>query len=452
VKGFVETPVEIVDHMVERLFKDKRPTPSSRLLDPGCGHGVLLKGVLRWCQRNRSPIPSIVGIDSDSEKLRIATREIDPNDRVSFLNADFLAHDIGTFDYIIGNPPYVAIGELSQAELTCYRKCFETARGRIDLYLLFWERALRILRPSGRTVFITPEKFTYVETARPLRRLMSRFHIEELFYTPEDTFPGFTTYPVITVLSNSEPQRETSIRTRVGTQDSVRLPGTGDSWQPTINKSPVLPGTRTLADVSLRISCGVATGADKAFLFNRNELHPELASFARPTIGGRELRSGEPLSPSRYLLLPYDETGKLLPRDQLGAAGTYLEQEHIRERLEARTCVRRKPWYAFHETPPLEDLLRPKILCKDIAKRPYFWIDREGTIVPLHSTYYIVPAASESLDAIAAYLNSSDAVNWLVANCQRAANEFIRIQSSVLKRLPVPDELADSSGMHSLAA
>jgi adenine-specific DNA-methyltransferase len=452
VKGFVETPVEMVDLMVARLFEGRRPTEGTRLLDPGCGHGALLKGVLRWCHRNRSPVPEIVAIDSDQEKLRVARLELGTGARISFRLADFLACDIGTFDYIVGNPPYVAIEELSQDELSYYRENFETARGRIDLYLLFWERALKILRPSGRTVFITPEKFIYVETARPLRLLMSRFHIAEFLYAPEDTFPGFTTYPVITVLDNLEPEGETMIRPRAGAPYSLRLPKTGDSWQPNIHKSPFLPGDRTLADVSLRISCGVATGADKAFLFKNNELPAALRRFARLTIGGRELRQGEPLSPSRYLLLPYDEAGKLLPQDRLGAAGAYLEQTNIRERLEARTCARRKPWYAFHETPPLEEMLRPKIICKDIAKHPHFWIDREGTVVPLHSTYYIVPTVPESLDALASYLNSSDASNWLIANCQRAANGFIRVQSSALKRLPVPDKLADRSDLHSIAA
>jgi adenine-specific DNA-methyltransferase len=451
-KGFVETPSETVDLMVERLFKNARPRKNSRLLDPGCGHGALLQGVLRWCQRTGSPCPEIVGIDSDPAKLRRAKRNLASNNRVSLLRGDFLARDIGTFDYIIGNPPYVAIEGLSEIELSRYRKCFETASGRIDLYLLFWERALKILRPSGRVVFITPEKFTYVETARPLRRLMSGFQIEEICYTPEDTFPGFTTYPVITVLSNTDSQRATTIRPRSGTRYSVHLPEAGDSWQPIINKSPTLRGTRTLADVTLRISCGVATGADKAFLFNCSDLLPGLVDFVRPTIGGRELHQGKEVLPNRCLLLPYDETGKLLPLDQLGAAADYLEQKHVRARLEARTCVRRKPWYAFHETPPLEEMMRPKILCKDITKYPHFWIDHDGTVVPLHSTYYIVPAAPQSLGAIAAYLNSRDACSWLVANCQRAANDFLRVQSSVLKRLPVPDELFGSVDVQSMAA
>jgi hypothetical protein len=98
----------------------------------------------------------------------------------------------------------------------------------------------------------------------------------------------------------------------------------------------------------------------------------------------------------------------------------------------------RKPWYAFHENPPLIDLLRPKILCKDIGPRPAFVLDPIGAIVPRHSVYYIVPGDSTDIMALLDYLNSETASGWLEKHCQRAANGFVRLQSSVLKRLPVP--------------
>lgn len=33
---------------------------------------------------------------------------------------------------------------------------------------------------------------------------------------------------------------------------------------------------------------------------------------------------------------------------------------------------------------------------------------------------------------------------WLTANCQRAANGYLRLQSHVLKRLPLPERLGSS--------
>jgi len=90
------------------------------------------------------------------------------------------------------------------------------------------------------------------------------------------------------------------------------------------------------------------------------------------------------------------------------------------------------------------DLLRPKILCKDISDNPLFWIDKEGLVVPRHSVYYIVPKHPSQIYRMAEYLNSDPVKAWIFANAQRAANGFLRIQSSVLKRLPIPAELARS--------
>ncbi len=86
----------------------------------------------------------------------------------------------------------------------------------------------------------------------------------------------------------------------------------------------------------------------------------------------------------------------------------------------------------------MSDLLRPKILCKDISKKPCFWADKDAKFVPRHSVYYIVPNDPEIIDELVDYLNSIEAQNWLEDHCHRAANGFLRLQSTVLKKLPVP--------------
>jgi hypothetical protein len=193
----------------------------------------------------------------------------------------------------------------------------------------------------------------------------------------------------------------------------------------------------------LRLSCGVATGADSVFVRPAEGLDPALRPFVHPTIAGRELvPATTDITPRHVMLIPYGADGRLIPLKQLGAFRRYLVRDDVRRRLLARTCVKRKPWYAFHETPALRDILRPKILCKDIGATPHFWVDRSGEIVPRHSVYYIVPREPAAIDVIADYLRSPSAHEWLRRNCQRAAKGFLRLQSRVLQRLPVPDDLA----------
>jgi adenine-specific DNA-methyltransferase len=452
-KGFVPTPTMVVDPMVARLFRGRVPTNSTTILDPGCGTGVFIDGVLRWCSAAGAALPRITGIESEPGRVREGRTKFRGNPAVRILERDFLGGALGSarFDFIIGNPPYVPITGLTEEEKASYRATYSTATGRFDLYLLFFEQALRQLKPGGRLVFITPEKFLYVATAAPLRRLLGARRVEELHFLPEDSFEGLVTYPLVTTLVNSAAGGATRVMGRNGARHSVRLPSDGSSWLPIIARAGPSPIGPTLEQAALRVSPGVATGADSVFVRRTSTLEPDLRAFAYPTISGRELEPGSSGYHLKWsMLTPYDHEGHLLPEDQLGALGADLRGGNIRRRLEERTCVARKPWYAFHETPPLADLLRPKILCKDIVANPEFWSDVTGTIIPRHSVYYIVPRDPSKLVELAKYLNSTPAKEWLRSHCQRAANGFLRLQSASLKQLPVPRELLGAARSESL--
>lgn len=447
-KGFVPTPEPVVDLMVAKLFEGRPPTPGSSLLDPGCGRGAFIQGVVRWCRTNGHPLPRIVGIESDPEHVAVAARRFAGFENVEVRDRDFLDPVEESFDYVIGNPPYVPITELSTQEREAYRRQFETARGRFDLYLLFFEQALGLLKSGGRLTFITPEKYLYVKTAAPLRGLLRRLCVQELHFLDEETFGDLVTYPLVTTVVAGEQAPEVRVIRRDGETMSIRAAGleTGNSWLPALAGSDGdgRSGHPTLADVCTRVSCGVATGADAVYVVRREEMGEALRGFAHPTVAGRQISEGEPLEVRHNMLVPYTDQGDLLPERELGELGRYLSDEGRRERLLERTCVSRKPWYAFHETPPLTEMLRPKLLCKDITPEPFFVPDPSGEIVPRHSVYYAVPEDPTLLADLAEYVNSREAREWLESHCQRAAKGYLRLQSHVLKRLPVPPAFAES--------
>ena len=441
-KGFVPTPVPIVDLMVAKLFAQRPPNGDARVLDPGCGEGEFIAGIVRWAKKNSTACPEIVGIESDPGRAAAASVRFKSIPEIKIRTADFLNPMQERFEYIIGNPPYVPITGLTVDERKKYRRRYATARGRFDLYLLFFEQALKLLAHDGRLVFITPEKFLYVDAAAPLRDILGRSFVEELHFLDEQTFGELVTYPLVSTISARSALDETRVIHRDRHTSTVRLGRLSSSWMPVILGHRRQSGGVTLRDAALRVSCGVATGADAIYVVRNDDLPVELAPFARPTISGRQIAEGAPLVARSSMLLPYDANGTLLAEEKLGALGKHLADQERRRQLTARTCASRKPWYAFHETPPLRDLMRPKLLCKDITSTPFFVIDRAGDIIPRHSTYYIVPANPSQLDELAEYLNSPTARHWLRGHCQRAANGFLRLQSQVLKQLPVPAHFA----------
>lgn len=437
-KGFVPTPEPIVDLMVAKLFLKRPPHSKDTVLDPGCGRGAFIDGIIRWCRKHNTPLPRILGIESDPKFIKQTKEKFSSLSSVRIVEQDFLASLDYKYDYIIGNPPYVSITKLSEQEKSVFRERYATARGRFDLYLLFFERALNCLNPHGRLVFITPEKFLYVETARPLRFMLGKIAVEEIHLVDENIFGELATYPTITTVANSPSPHATRVILRDGRRRDVCLSDDASSWMPFLNGGADKITGHTLKDICVRISCGVATGADAVYVVKT--VGPELKRFAYSTIAGQEISPNDrALTPKHFMLMPYSQNGDLLPETELGELGAYLRQPQRREILLKRTCAVRKPWYAFHETPPLLDILRPKILCKDITRSSFFVIDETGALVPRHSVYYIVPKTPSRIYELATYLNSPRVRFWLTSHCQRATNNFLRLQSHVLKQLPIPD-------------
>jgi SAM-dependent methyltransferase len=431
VEGHVSTPDGLAERMVRRLFERRPPTASDRILYPGCGAAPFPAAVERVCGDEGWPLPDGVGVEADPGRLAEArARDLA---HVDLRRGDFLAPDgldVSPVDFVVGNPPYVPIEGLNEDEKERYRAAFDAAVGRFDLSLLFFERSLALLRENGRLVFVTPEKFEYVATAEPLRRLLTAAdtHVERIEHLDEDTFGGHVAFPCVTTVQRGESG-----------------PTDGSSRAPSVRGHDSGETGATLGDVTVRISPGMATGADSVFVSARESVPPQLSpDWTRPTVSGRQLTANDGPRSDEVLICPYRDDGTLPPEDELGAFGEWAELH--RSRLEERSCVTDggKPWYAWHETPPMDDLLRPKIVFKDIAEEPRFRAEREGDVVPRHSVYYPVPEVDVPFDDLLAYLNGPDARMWMRANCQKAANGFLRLQSRVLRDLPVPVEWVDA--------
>ncbi|MFP9060992.1 Eco57I restriction-modification methylase domain-containing protein [Natrialbaceae archaeon A-chndr2] len=450
-KGHVPTPPDLALRIVEKLFEDSPPSEGDRILYPGFGSNAPFpQAVHEWCQENNYPVPSGIGVELDPDRIADAECEVEDLN-VELLERDFLdpsiPDELDGFDYIVGNPPYVPVTRLSDEEKDRYREQFTTAWRRFDLYILFFEQALGMLESDGRVSFVTPEKYAYIESASNLRELLTEHHIREIHHVKQEWFDGLKTYPAVTTLDAAEPIGETRIVHRDGSQHTTTLPTDGSSWAPEIRNVDIdLESGVTLGDITIRISAGLATGRDSLYVQSEDEIAPQLLEegWAYPTTSGKQLRTNDGPYSTDYILCPYDERGNLVSEDQFGAYGDWAELH--RDELESRSCVkkRNRVWYDWHEAPPMTEILRPKIVCKDVCKEPEFWAETEGDVIPRHSVYYIVPESHVELDALLAYLNSEDAVEWIKAHAQKAYTDHYRIQSEVIEDLPVPEEFADT--------
>jgi hypothetical protein len=127
----------------------------------------------------------------------------------------------GGFDIVVANPPYVSAIEFSRSYPKSYRNHltgnFHTAQGAWDLYVLFFERGLTLIKQNGMLAFITPNKYLAARYAVALREFFLQ-HSQFLKLVDLSSVPVFTSvmvYPVMTFLRRREANQDGFIQSLI---------------------------------------------------------------------------------------------------------------------------------------------------------------------------------------------------------------------------------------------
>jgi hypothetical protein len=115
--------------------------------------------------------------------------------------ADVFQREKPGFDIVIANPPYVRIHKQESALKGEMKDNFYSAYKDYDIYVLFFEKGLELLREQGVLVYITPDKYLVREYGQRLRELLFKNSILQLFdiSRANDVFDA-AIYPMISVI------------------------------------------------------------------------------------------------------------------------------------------------------------------------------------------------------------------------------------------------------------
>ena len=118
----------------------------------------------------------------------------------------------GGFDIVIGNPPYVNIRKVDKDTKQAYQKHYSSASGQYDLYVLFIEKSLSLLKKNGYVSLITPNKFLISSYGKNIRKIIAEKTILKDFvdHSKDNTFEGVGVYPVVFILKNEPHEVEIS--------------------------------------------------------------------------------------------------------------------------------------------------------------------------------------------------------------------------------------------------
>jgi len=184
--GAVSTPPAIVQLMLE--LAEMESWQGLSILEPGAGFCEFLQRIQALHPNNH-----FAGIELNPEIFQIAASSYKS---FQLIPADFLLWDSRQkFDLVIGNPPYGIIGDkshypihgLEQCKKT-YQNIFQTWRGKYNIYGAFIEKAVRLLKPRGKLVFIVPATFMLLDDFSRLRQFLAEQGRTRIYYLGPGVF------------------------------------------------------------------------------------------------------------------------------------------------------------------------------------------------------------------------------------------------------------------------
>jgi hypothetical protein len=114
----------------------------------------------------------------------------------------------GGFDIVIGNPPYVSV-EKVDPYIKANIKSFKTAYQKFDLYVLFYEIGLNLLKQDGILSFITSNKFLSQGYGLLLRQEFLKHSISHIINFNYDVFSSATVRTCIIQIVNNKYEKGT---------------------------------------------------------------------------------------------------------------------------------------------------------------------------------------------------------------------------------------------------
>lgn len=388
-------------------------------------------------------------------------------------------------DFVVGNPPYVRLEDVPADRMLAYRAACPTMTGRSDLYVGFYERGLRSLRPGGVLAFICADRWMRNQYGRHLRELVAAGYSVDVSVTMHDVDvfeEQVAAYPAITVLRRAPQGTAVVAETgrSFGPQDApellewvadpeaapraddrfeiARLPHWfrgGDFWpcgspsrlaliEALNERFPPLedPATGT------RVGIGVATGADRVFITKEADVEPRRLlplAMVCDTTSGTLSWSGH------YLVNPWDADGQLVDLDALPRLRAYY-QRHAAILKRRHVAVKRPAhWYRTIDKVDQSLVDRPKLLFPDMKTTIHPVLD-EGGFYPHHNLYYIVSDGWD-LRVLGGLLLSRVAQAFVEAYGVRMRGGTLRFQAQYLRRIRVPrPEAISAADQAALAA
>ncbi len=415
------TPKEIVDEMLDLIDYDENIL-EKYVLDNSCGKGnFLIEVVKRYinaaleAEKTKEEIAKelstyIVGVEIDhnlaeeckDNLTQVAKSKGIINNNWNIKCDDGLKYDFKIkFDYIVGNPPYIAYAVLNEEQRKFVKYTFKSCfYGKFDYSYAFIEKCLDLLVDNGKMVFITPSNMYKTFFGKELRKLMLPYITEIVDYSYEKIFKNVLTSPAITVFKKERTSELTYKlkKERRKIVKKISKDELADRWYFLSNESQ---GKRRFGEY-FKVSNSVATLCNNVFVINEEVI--KRYNIEMDAVRDAISPKSKKFNRLEFIIFPYyyDENNKLIHfteneyREKYPNTYKYLAEN--KKVLESTNKDSHAEWFEFGRSQALSHLNQSKLLISTIITNEITIYELGKEQIP-YSGLYIIPIRDIGLDS-----------------------------------------------------
>ncbi len=354
-----------------------------------------------------------------------------------------VTNDIGCFDVVIGNPPYVRQEAIKDQKEALSQK-YEVYSGTADLYVYFYELAIRLLKPNGLTGFICSNKFFRAKYGENLRKyILEHTTIEEIAdFNGVKVFEDATVDSAITIFKKAKMKKNHEFKVVDTDLENYSTMLQGDLSDTSftfsnpaeliIKKKIEAIGT-PLKEWDINIYRGVLTGFNEAFIIDgvkKDELikkDPKSAEIIKPLLRGRDINKYSYDFADKWLINAHNNPP--IDINNYSAIKEHLDQFY--PQLEKRTDKGATP-YNLRNCAYLKEFEKDKIIYPDIGTLGFCYDDKK---MYFNNTVYFLNTDSKYILSI---LNSKVTNYWYLQISSSLGNGGSRGFKIFVEQIPIP--------------
>lgn len=327
-------------------------------------------------------------------------------------------------DFVVGNPPYCKIHDLSQEKRLKYKQICGDAKGTFDSYVMFFWIGIKMLKHTGKLIYITPSSWTTNLYAQQFREwLLEKDGIISITdMQHKKVFKEATTFTMITELGNwyhNETTKVYAFNEEGICKEVNNVPlkeyTIGDKSNFYFKDKHTLDTLRNIGlydslEKMFEVKNGFATLNDKLFIGDMSEMCGILDD---PNIIFCTKASKDIL---QSIIYPYDKNGKPVKFEELSKP---IQTKLLEKAKKLEVDTTKENWYLYGRSQAINDVRRSKyainnlIKTKDDIKLNYY-----TSGFGVYSGFYILNkwnynTGSHAHEFIKETLNSDEFVNYI---------------------------------------